>query len=862
MPEFPLLPIPPARADARPRGRGGGNELDLPSTARQGQRIGPVFQRLRDAFQEERPAISLRNDPASIAPERALVFEIAGSISDFYSAVQQIPGLEYLGDEELDFDADDDFGELDTRRGREGQRRDDRQVGGRLYLAMPDTRALQELLRLWGLYQAGGAAARGFGPWFNLFAQLRALRPWGSIDRIPEETIVYWEAELQDTDDAALIRTEVELWSFASVQRRLESFQRFEAAVAEAHGIIVDRASIPEIGYEGVLIDLPAVEVRQLARREEVRLAICDEVMFLRPQSTAEFPIGVEPVEAGVPPEAATMPDATPIAALFDGMPVQAHVLLDGRLVLDDPDDLNAISVVAERRHGTEMASLILHGDRNLLEPSLWRPLYVRPVLYAPGGRDECTQQDKLLIDTIYRAVRRMKEGDDEGPATAPNVFIVNLSLGDKNRPFAGSMSPWGRLLDHLSNRYNILFVVSAGNVRDHLPVSAFDTWTQFEDAEPQDRERAVLEALGDQRARRTLLSPAEALNIITVGAWHEDQVNGGGVNGRVLSPYRDGSLPNITSAMGLGHRKVIKPDIFMPGGRELISAQASGGGLIIRSAIPGRLYGLKTAIPDAGGRLNQEGLTAGTSAAAALATRAAHRLFDALMDEEGGSLLADVDPAYYAVIVKALLVHRAQWGEKGDLLDALYGPHGQGKNVARKDNVSRTLGYGRPIVEEAMACAPNRATLVGYGDALSNGTANRYRIPLPASLERVTDPRAVILSLAWFSPVNPRHASYRRAKLEIVPTSFEISIGVAREKSQPSNASVPRGSLFHVRYTGEKAVPFIDDGHITFRVFCREQGGALDQSIRYGLAVTIEAGEGITVYQEVRQRLGIQPRP
>jgi hypothetical protein len=119
-----------------------------------------------------------------------------------------------------------------------------------------------------------------------------------------------------------------------------------------------------------------------------------------------------------------------------------------------------------------------------------------------------------------------------------------------------------------------------------------------------------------------------------------------------------------------------------------------------------------------------------------------------------------------------------------------------------------------------------------------------------------------VILSLAWFSPVNPRHASYRRAKLEIVPTSFEISIGVAREKSQPSNASVPRGSLFHVRYTGEKAVPFIDDGHITFRVFCREQGGALDQSIRYGLAVTIEAGEGITVYQEVRQRLGIQPRP
>jgi hypothetical protein len=159
------------------------------------------------------------------------------------------------------------------------------------------------------------------------------------------------------------------------------------------------------------------------------------------------------------------------------------------------------------------------------------------------------------------------------------------------------------------------------------------------------------------------------------------------------------------------------------------------------------------------------------------------------------------------------------------------------------------------------MACAPNRATLVGYGDASADGSANLYRIPLPASLERVTDPRAVTLSLAWFSPVNPRHASYRRAKLEIAPTDFGTSIGVARESSQPSHVSVPRGSLFHVRYTGERAVPFIDDGHIAFRVYCREQGGALDQPIRYGLAVTIEAGEGIMVYQEIRQRLGIQPR-
>ena len=50
----------------------------------------------------------------------------------------------------------------------------------------------------------------------------------------------------------------------------------------------------------------------------------------------------------------------------------------------------------------------------------------------------------------------------------------------------------------------------------------------------------------------------------------------------------------------------------------------------------------------------------------------------------------------------------------------------------------------------------------------------------------------------------------------------------------------------------------FVDDGHVVFRVHCREQAGVLDQSIRYGIVVTIEAGEGIPVYAEVRARLAV----
>ena len=36
-----------------------------------------------------------------------------------------------------------------------------------------------------------------------------------------------------------------------------------------------------------------------------------------------------------------------------------------------------------------------------------------------------------------------------------------------------------------------------------------------------------MLSALSDQKAYRSLLSPAEALNIVTVGAMHDDAVTG-----------------------------------------------------------------------------------------------------------------------------------------------------------------------------------------------------------------------------------------------------------------------------------------------------------------------------------------------
>lgn len=442
MPEYPLLPLPSFEQGDPPKSpRFGANPLRI-SAERQEQRLGPKFDRLQQVLASENAGLSLRNDPSSIAPERGLVLEVAGAVSNFSALVRRVDGLEFLADEETEFEPDDDFFVRGTRSGKEGEPRTDKPVGGRLYLVMSDVGALRQLLSLWGRWRRNEGLPRGLTPWRDIFSSLRDIRPWGLADRITDETAEFWREQIE-ADPEGVRRIEAELWFRESAERRRTAYQKLEDAVSDADENIVDHAVIEDIGYEAALIDLPASAIARLVEREASPLAICDNVMFLRPQTSVHVPDPLDQSQAG-PRLSSELPSGLPpIAAVLDGIPVQNHQLREGRLDIDDADNLDPLSVVGERYHGTAMASLILHGDRNRNEPSIQRKIHIRPVLYAPGnGLREQPRQDRLLVDVIYRAVRRLKEGDGGSPATAPQVFLVNLSLGDPSRPFSGSISP------------------------------------------------------------------------------------------------------------------------------------------------------------------------------------------------------------------------------------------------------------------------------------------------------------------------------------------------------------------------------------------------------------------------------------
>ena len=115
------------------------------------------------------------------------------------------------------------------------------------------------------------------------------------------------------------------------------------------------------------------------------------------------------------------------------------------------------------------MASLVIHGDLEARESPLQRPVYTRPIL-KPDPMDinrwEYIPDDVLPADLIHRAVLRMYEGEAGADATASTVRVIKLTsiIGDASHPFDRTVSPLARLLDYLSWKYRILFVVSVGN--------------------------------------------------------------------------------------------------------------------------------------------------------------------------------------------------------------------------------------------------------------------------------------------------------------------------------------------------------------------------------------------------------------
>ncbi len=852
MPDRPLLILPaPTAPPKRSSKFGGGGKAHWPERKRQTERLGPRFQVLQDTFKEKRARLQV--EAAGLVPEEVLVLETVGSVDDFFGAVQGIEGMEWLGEfDEEDIPPDDDFFALDSK----GEPKPEKLLRGRFYLIFSNQRALRDLLSLWERWEKGKPFAHGQGKWKNLFTQLRDIRPWDVRDRLLETGILHDWRERVD-HNVEVLPCEVELWFRKHPEDRAQAIQRVTGLVENVEGRVVREALIEEISYHALLVELPASSVLTLFEEagHDAALVQCEQIQYFRAvgQMAAVVP-GEDRIEDDEkPPQRTDLGE--PVVALLDGLPLQNHVRLADLLIVDDPDDIESTYQAHERRHGTAMASLILHGELDGHEGILPRMLYVRPIL-KPDSRDwrstreETVPEDTLVVDLIHRAVRRIFEGEGGEPPSAPNVCVINLSIGVKDRLFEGALGPLARLLDWLSWKYQVLFVVSAGN---HLHSIELDVDKgDFAALSPTEIQALTLKAVAGDARNRRLLSPAESINALTVGSIHNDQSTGA-LPPRSIDPYENHGLPSPINSQGMGFRRAIKPEIFAPGGRIAFGERIAGGPnacLEIRNyfGTPGQ----KVAAPGTSpGDLNAAWYTRGTSNAAALTSRSAALLYDVVADlrrEPGGDL---IDSVPIALWIKALLTHAANWRTAGEILNEMLKTPENSRQF--KEYVTRLIGYGSLDIRTVEECTKYRVSALS-GGALSNDQAHIHRFPLPPSLSGQRGWRRLTMTLAWFTPVNPSHQGWRRASLWFAPPKDTLKI----DRQQAEWRAVKRGTVQHEILEGSRASGFVDGDHLEVQVNCTSDAGTLEEAIPYTLVTSLEVAEemGIPIYDEIQVRV------
>ena len=851
MAEFPLLVFPEPYQDKRAKLSGFGTRPYPPDHARQSQRLSLNFRQLSEAL--ERKALALQDNTLGIQPEQALVLETVGSIEKFINCIRRIEGLEWLAEIETE-EIQPDYGFADHKE-------PEKPLNGQLYLIMTNQHAMGQVLSYFDKWKNDPKVKVPYGiaKLKEAFKYLYNIRHWNEEDRIRDTGILEdWQDRIAMGKNT--VPFEAELWFRENFQLRQLAQLDLQRTIHDLDGRVVQQAAIPEIRYHAILGEVPTKHVQRLVDRldapRDMKLLQCEGVTRLRPVGQCAFPIQDDEREAYEiefePQDEA--PEGDPIVALLDGMPLTGHRSLIGRLSVDDPEGYEDTYQAHERLHGTTMASLICFGDLNEKNDPLRAKIYARPIMQPrrgfEGQFDEAIPEDVLPLDLIHRAVRRMYEGEGDEKPTAPNVRAINLSVCDPSRPFAREMSAGARLLDWLAWKYNVLFIVSAGN---HYQDIEIDTPSdELRDLSSEQLESAVLRAIASDARNRRLLSPGETLNGVTVGAIHDDASALGST--LLIDPFKEKGIPSVLSAQGPGYRRSIKPDILLPGGRQLLyerlgSKDANTKLQVMRS---NRLPGQLVAAPGQPGEINNKLFTKGTSNSTALATRAAALLFQVLeeVQENAGTTISK---RYMPVLTKALLAHGADWGNALQLYESILKNPQNSKTF--KIHAGQFLGYGLTDIQKVMTCTDQRATVLGFG-TLSDEEGAEFMLPLPSSLASVNTYRRLTITLAWLTPINTLSQKYRIAQLWFDPKN-----PVAGNRINSDHNAVRRGTLQHEILEGSDAVPFYDGDNIGIKINCRADGGKLEGSVDYGLAVTLEVAEDvdIPIYQEIRDRLAVK---
>lgn len=828
-----LMAFSPSSPSAIPTGR----KIPIakphfPSHSTQTRRFGPVFQSLQDVM--NRRSVILQQSIQGVDPEFVLVFEVAGSVSNFAVAVKNA-GMEWLLDGDTQFDSDDEF--FLTKE--DGTPKDSK-ISAKLYLTMTNQRAMQQMLSLWNIYADGKTQyPSGMTAFRDVFAQLKDIRKWDVRDRFEDTGVIdIWNELLLSAPST--IKFEIELWYRDSEQKRNTAQNAILSILNKYDGTLVRSSIYEEIGFHGLIVECPAQEIQRMLDHHDHELINADQIMTIRATGQTLSIMNIDETTDSDFTGEIPLPTNPPVIALLDGVPLANHTLLRGRIDINDPEDFESIYQAKQRLHGTTMASLIIHGDLNNRIPPLDSMLYVRPIMKPNVQGKESVPEDRFFVDILHEALHEIGES-----SSLSTIRIVNLSIGNFNKPFIYALSPEAKMLDWLSEKYNLLIIVSSGNCPQdiYLPI----TYGEYKLLSDEEKLKCLYDYIWQNQVLTRILSPSECINGVCVGATHSDFSNPLHY-AHLHNPIPNG-YPAAYSCFGGGYQGSIKPDMVMNGGKQLFS-------LLDVDSMPAKLRANFQSSKTSPGQLTASGAdglnsynaTRGTSNATALVSRLCSEYLNDLHNSHNINIPAE----YEAVALKTMLLHSCSWGDLGQNLVTKFVP--QLPRLKKKETL-KWIGHGFPNPEISSFCTDQRATLMGYGE-LSEGTQSEFRFPLPTCLISQAVLKRLTITLTWLSPIAPRNKNYRLAKLGFSADNVLI----ARDNSEGDDKVSRRGTVQHEVFVGNQASTYVDGTDLKIVVSCKKEPN-LSHPVKYVLMATLEVAPEthLPIYQEIEARVQTQ---
>ncbi len=668
----------------------------------------------------------------------------------------------------------------------------------------------------------------------QILEAIAGVEAWSAEDRKS------WALKNIGLPDSPNFKLDIELWPIqvAHHPSRVQLTTVFEAWLAAEHIKKLDRINLDSLLMYRV--EVSPQQAHLLLNHRDVRLVDLIPATGISIQQVNRD-INELPLNIPAPPE-----DAARVCILDSGIngnhPLLKPAMAESASFVDEEGDSD------EAGHGTAVAGVALYGDvegcnnSNFWKPEFW--LFNGKVMKKCPHTGNAVYDELTLEISLTKAVEHFVE---------LGCRIFNLSLGNNNAPYDGShVRGLAYILDVLSRRYNILFIVSTGNFcGSEKPPVPINSW--------RDEYPEYLVA-----AQSAIIDPAPAMTVLTVGSISRHNATFDSQKYpeiHQLSPASE-SQPSPFTRHGPSVKGAIKPELVAPGGN-LASPMRQANA---QWAPHMRGLGVLTLNHQWRGNTVFKEIS-GTSLAAPYVTHLAGRLLNEY-------------PTVSANMLRAMLVNQAYLpaAVTSSFSKEFRKSYKKAKATWNRDVERDVAGYGLVSEADLFRSSDNVVVLMSE-ETIENNGCQFFELPLPDDyLRSARGTRELSITLAYSPVVRTTRIEYLATqiyyRLVIGSSLDEVQKHFSQEmkkkteilkEARDTNRDIPaqmrnHGTVQSSRWTFKQGKP----GEKWFVVVVRQDkdwNPSAAEKESYSLVVTVadRDNEQAQLYTQIQQRIAQQ---